>query len=147
VKFLSERIQMIQNQKFVNPAHHFINLGDIELKELAIAVLKKIIVEKEVFSQVSVTCARDNNNCIRGIMGVSGDNLAMLFIHADFIGRGMGKQLLLYAMNDLNITKVDVNEQNEQALKFYERFGFNVISRSETDEMGNPYPILHMRLQ
>lgn len=54
--------------------------------------------------------------------------------------------LLLHAINNLHITKVGVNEQNEQAVKFYERFGFKTISRSETDGMGKPYPILHIEL-
>jgi putative acetyltransferase len=124
----------------VRATHHFLKKGDIE-------ILKKIILEKNVFSHVNLTCARDINNNIVGIMGVSQDNLAMLFIDSRFIGQGIGKLLLLHAITNLNITKVDVNEQNEQALKFYAHFGFKVISRSELDETGKPYPILHMQIQ
>src|SRR5664279_3841237 len=120
----------------VKATHHFLKDDEIE-------VLKDIIVEKEVFSQVSLTCVRDSDKHIRGMMGVSGDNLALLFIHADFMGRGIGKQLLIHAINHLHITIVDVNEQNEEALRFYKHFGFQVISRSEQDDMGNPYPVLH----
>ena len=123
----------------VRATHHFLKDGDI-------GVLKKIIVEKDVFSHISLTCLKDVHNMIIGIMGVSGQNLEMLFIRADFIGHGIGKRLLLHAINRLNITKVDVNEQNEQALGFYKHFGFNVTSRSEADEFGNPYPVLHMKL-
>lgn len=42
---------------------------------------------------------------------------------------------------------MDVNEQNAQARGFYEHEGFEVIGRSETDEQGEPFPILHMRLK
>ena len=42
---------------------------------------------------------------------------------------------------------MDVNEQNEQAVGFYEHYGFEVFDRSETDGMGDPFPILHMRLR
>jgi putative acetyltransferase len=87
------------------------------------------------------------NNNILGFMGVSKDVLEMLFIDSRSIGKGVGKMLLLHAINHLNITKVDVNERNEQALKFYGHFGFKVTSRSELDETGKPYPILHMELQ
>lgn len=80
-------------------------------------------------------------------MGISEGNLEMLFIDSSSIGQGIGKLLLLHAITNLNISKVDVNEQNEQALKFYEHFGFKVISRSELDWTGKPYPILHMQLR
>lgn len=124
----------------VRATHHFLEKKDIE-------IFKKIIQEKDVFNHVNLTCARDMNNNILGFMGVSKDSLEMLFIDARSIGKGIGKLLLLHAMKDLNITKVDVNEQNERALKFYEHFGFKVTSRSELDGTGKPYPILHMQLQ
>lgn len=124
----------------VRATHHFLEKKDIE-------IFKKIIQEKDVFNHVNLICARDMNNNILGFMGVSKDSLEMLFIDACSIGKGIGKLLLLHAINDLNITKVDVNEQNEQALKFYEHFGFKVTSRSELDGTGKPYPILHMQLQ
>ncbi|SPU55612.1 Uncharacterized N-acetyltransferase YjaB [Brevundimonas vesicularis] len=41
---------------------------------------------------------------------------------------------------------VDVNEQNIQALGFYERLGFKVTSRSAVEGQGRPYPLLHLRL-
>src|SRR5580765_7244879 len=97
----------------VRATHHFLKKNDIE-------IFKKIIREKDVFNHVNLTCARDINNNILGIMGVSQDKLEMLFIDAGFIGHGIGKLLLRHAITNLNITKVDVNEQNEQALKFYE---------------------------
>lgn len=78
------------------------------------------------------------------MMGVTGDELDMLFIDGEFIGRGIGKMLILYAINNLNVKKVDVNEQNEKATKFYEHFGFKTISRSEIDDFGKPYPHLRM---
>ncbi|HKB39870.1 MAG TPA: hypothetical protein VKD72_25770, partial [Gemmataceae bacterium] len=41
---------------------------------------------------------------------------------------------------------VDVNEQNAAARGFYEACGFVVEGRSELDDQGRPYPLLHMRL-
>ena len=72
--------------------------------------------------------------------------LKMIFLHPDARGKGIGKMLLKYAIADLKVTKVDVNEQNAEALQFYEHFGFTVISRSALDGTGKPYPILHMQL-
>jgi putative acetyltransferase len=39
-----------------------------------------------------------------------------------------------------------VNEQNDQALVYYLRMGFEVVGRSELDGTDKPYPLLHMRL-
>lgn len=83
---------------------------------------------------------------IDAFMGVSGDSLEMLFVSGDLRGRGYGKDLLLYALKSLNVKRVDVNEQNSQALGFYQKFGFNIVSRSEKDSTGKKYPILHLSL-
>ena len=45
----------------------------------------------------------------------------------------------------LNVKYVDVNEQNPQAVGFYNHMGFKVFKKSELDEQGNPFPILHMK--
>ncbi|WP_418401612.1 hypothetical protein [Anaerotignum lactatifermentans] len=37
-----------------------------------------------------------------------------------------------------------VNEQNPQAIGFYEHMGFSVYKRTDLDEQGNPYPLLYM---
>lgn len=39
-----------------------------------------------------------------------------------------------------------MNEQNSQAKGFYEHMGLQVYKSTDTDEQGNPYPILYMRL-
>ncbi|MNL49918.1 putative N-acetyltransferase YjaB [compost metagenome] len=70
----------------------------------------------------------------------------MLFVNPAARGRGIGKQLVTYAVQTLNVLYVDVNEQNPQAIGFYEHLGFRVFDRSERDEQGQPFPILHMKL-
>ena len=41
---------------------------------------------------------------------------------------------------------LDVNEQNPQAVGFYEHEGFVVAGRSPVADAGRPFPLLHMRL-
>ena len=81
-----------------------------------------------------------------GFMGIAEGNLEMLFIDHAYRGTGVGKELITYAINHLQVTKVDVNEQNTQALGFYEHIGFRVCGRSDVDGEGKAYPLLHMQL-
>ena len=123
----------------VKHTHHFLEKEDIDF-------FKRTIQQKKLFDLVSLTIVKDTNNTIVGFMGVSEDSLEMMFLEPNAIGKGLGKMLLRHAIENLQVTRVDVNEQNVEALRFYEHFGFKVISRSEFDGTGKPYPILHMRL-
>lgn len=69
-----------------------------------------------------------------------------MIIGNNYRGTGIGKKLVTYAINHLQVTKVDVNEQNIQAVGFYKYIGFNVYKRSDLDGEGKEYPILHMQL-
>ena len=77
--------------------------------------------------------------------GINGQKLEMLFVSAENRGRGIGKRILRYVMDTYAVNELTVNEQNPQAIGFYEYMGFRVYSRSETDEQGNPYPIIYMK--
>lgn len=83
---------------------------------------------------------------LKGFLGVSSENIEMLFVEPACFGLGIGKNLVNYAIGELGKTKVDVNEQNERAFNFYKKLGFSVVSKSEFDSSGKPYPILHMSL-
>lgn len=115
------------------------------LKEEDIQYFKPLILNTYL-DAVELRCIRNEQQNIIGFLGVAEQNVEMLFIHPDYRGKSIGKSLLTYAIEQMNATKVDVNEQNEQAVGFYQYFGFHVINRSELDASGKPYPILHMEL-
>lgn len=79
-------------------------------------------------------------------LGVEGHKIEMLFVDASFIGRGIGKQLITYAIDHYDADEVTVNEQNPQAIGFYEHMGFTIFKRTDTDEEGGPYPLLFMKI-
>lgn len=124
----------------VRATHDFVTEDDIQF-------FKKAINEHSMFSNTSLTCAQTKENMLVGFIGVKGDNLDMLFITPEYRGMGVGRALLLDAILTSNIKRVEVNEQNDQAVGFYEHFGFRTYSRSELDEMGKPFPLLHMTLE
>ena len=123
----------------VRATHHF-------LKEEDIAYFKPLILNTYL-GAVTLRCVRNENKKIVGFLGVAEQNLEMLFIDPDYRGNKIGKTLLEYSIDQMEVIKVDVNEQNEQAVGFYKHEGFEVIGRSELDGTGKPYPILHMELR
>ncbi|MFJ2981278.1 MULTISPECIES: GNAT family N-acetyltransferase [unclassified Pseudomonas] len=107
-----------------------------------------LLLREHVLAQyldaVMLVCCKDRGR-ICGFAGVANGSVHMLFVAAAWRGRGVGKRLLHYAVNELNAERLDVNEQNPQALGFYLHEGFEVVGRSETDGLGQPYPLLHMQ--
>jgi putative acetyltransferase len=79
-------------------------------------------------------------------MGLAGEDISALFLEPARRGRGGGSRLVAHAQasrgGDL---AVDVNEQNQAAVGFYQALGFVVVGRSPLDDGGRPFPLLHMR--
>ena len=118
--------------------HHF-------LRESYIIDLRYLILST-YFDAVKLKCIKSSSGKIIGFLGTSKDEIEMLFVHSDFIAKGIGKTFINYAVNILELKKVAVNEQNTNALEFYKKMGFKVVSRDDLDPLGKPYPVLHMTL-
>ena len=91
--------------------------------------------------------AEDEAGCAAAFMGIEDGTLEMLFIAPKERGKGLGKRLIQYGMENYGIKRLAVNEQNPQARGFYEHMGFRVYKRTDYDEQGNPYPLLYMRFK
>ena len=120
----------------VRATHHFLTEKDIER-------IKPML--PGIFKSIQVYIVRDDN-LIAGMMGLTRDEIAMLFLHPDAFGKGIGKLLVNYAINEHGARKVEVNEQNPQAIGFYQHMGFKITGRRETDDYGQAFPILEMEL-
>lgn len=122
----------------VRATHYF-------LKEEDLQQLKPLILE-QYFDAVDLSCAKNSQGEILGFCGVHDGAIEMLFISPDARGKGVGSLLATHAIKEQGVTKVDVNEQNEQAIGFYRHIGFSVIGRSAVDGQGKAYPLLHLAL-
>ena len=124
-------------ERSVRATHTFLKREDI--------AFYKSIVDNIDFSQFNVYCAQASDGELLGFIGVADNKVEMLFLHPSYIGQGIGKSLLEFAIDKLGATLVDVNEGNRYAVEFYKRFGFEVYDRMEKDSEGKDYPILKMR--
>src|SRR5690606_26972338 len=120
----------------VKATHHFLSEADF--------IFFKKAIPADYLPQLDVYLLVDSG-IAKGFLAVANNNLEMLFVDATAIGKGYGKILLNYALQELHVTHVDVNEQNEQALAFYKSMGLQQIGRSAKDGTGKPYPILHLQ--
>ena len=142
---IQERTEMLVNELLevwedsVKATHLFLSSGEIEN-------IKKYV--PQAISGVSHLVVTENESHKPiAFMGIEGTKLEMLFIKNSERGKGLGKQLLNYGIENYNVNELAVNEQNPNAKGFYEYMRFKTYKRSELDEQGNPYPILYMRLE
>jgi putative acetyltransferase len=122
----------------VRATHDFLSEDDIQIL--------KPLIQNEYLQAVALACMKDDQGKIMGFIGVADEKIEMLFIEPQYRGKSIGKKLLQYAIASMHAFKVDVNEQNEQAVGFYKHAGFEVVGRSPLDGQGKPFPLLHLSL-
>ena len=124
-------------ERSVRATHDFLLPGEVErLRAVvpdALEGVPRLLVAEEAGTPV-------------GFLGADGDFVEMLFVDPGWRGRGVGRVLMSRATEALGAREVSVNEQNPQAVGFYEHLGFSVYRRTPVDDDGRPYPLLYMRL-
>ncbi len=122
----------------VRASHNFLSNVDISHY--------KLLIYDYYFDGLDLYCVRAQAEII-GFIGLKDDYIQMLFVAPKSMQKGIGKELMNFAVNKHGARKVDVNEQNTNAVRFYEKIGFSVIERSAMDAAGKPYPVLSMELR
>lgn len=122
----------------VRATHDFLDESDI-------AFLRPK-VRHDYLPAVTLRACEDDRGRLLGFVGVHGEKVEMLFVAPESRGGGVGATLLRHAVERLGATSVDVNEQNPQAIGFYERMGLRAVGRSPFDGQGKPFPLVHMAL-
>lgn len=123
-------------ERSVRATHEFLSEEDVvNIRESLIPTYFKAVNLYVIYDEDVIT----------GFIGLSEHNIEMLFIEPKCMGRGLGTRLIEFAKS-LGADSVDVNEQNPQALGFYQAKGFHVVSRDEFDSDGRHFPILHLSL-
>lgn len=122
-------------EKAVRSSHHFLSEDDLTYYRPRVSGIYLQAVELYVIRKPHIAA----------FMGLSDDMVEMLFVLPSEKGKGYGSALLSFAFEERHIGKVDVNEQNTEAYRFYLRRGYRAIARDERDAEGKPYPIVHLQ--
>lgn len=120
----------------VRATHLF--LSDNEIKSI------KEYVPEALNGIAHLVIAEDEKSGSVAFMGIEKGTLEMLFISPEERGKGLGRRLIRYGIENYSVNRLAVNEQNPQAKGFYEHMGFHIYKRTDLDEQGNPYPLLYM---
>lgn len=125
-------------ERSVRATHRFLQESDV--------VALRPLVGRELASDSFEWWVLSTGETPIGFLGYARNTIEALFIDPDHHHQGAGRFLVAHAerLADGPLA-VDVNEQNESALRFYEALGFSVTGRSATDAGGRPFPILHMK--
>jgi putative acetyltransferase len=124
----------------VQATHDFVSAEDIQS---FIPLVRDYLASSE--PELWVLCS--DTGALMGFMGMSGSKMESLFLAPEYHGQGGGRRLVRHAQARHGELTTDVNEQNQGACRFYQACGFVVVGRSELDDTGRPYPLLHMRLR
>ena len=125
-------------ERSVRATHLF--LSDAEI--LAI----RAYVPQAISGVAHLIAAEDERGEPVAFTGTEGKRLEMLFLAPQARGKGLGRTLLQYGIAHYGVSEVTVNEQNPQAVGFYQHMGFVTCRRTDHDEQGAPYPLLYMKL-
>ena len=120
----------------VQRTHSFLSADDIEFYYP--------LVRDSYLPHAELWIAVDAEERPLGFIGLAGSKAESLFVDPDHFGRGVGRALVEHAFRIAGPLRIDVNEQNSAARAFYGRIGFQEVGRSELDDLGRPFPLIHL---
>jgi putative acetyltransferase len=126
-------------ERSVRATHAFLTEEDV-------VSLRPLVAEELASSAIAWWVLWSDDDDPIGFLGYTSDTIEALFVDPSFHRTGAGRFLVAHAERlSAGPLAVDVNEQNDAALRFYAAMGFTIVSRSPTDGAGRPFPLVHMR--
>lgn len=123
-------------RRAVDATHHFLTPEDRRAIDTMVC---------DFLPKVPLWFAVDANDYPLAFMFIDNGHMEALFVDPAGRRTGIGAALVRHGLSLHPDMTTDVNEQNLQALGFYEKMGFKRTDRSSLDGQGRPYPIIHLR--
>lgn len=84
---------------------------------------------EEIYLPNTETFVYENNGSVVGFIAMIDDEIGGLFVHPDFQGLKIGKQLVDFCFASRNGLIVEVFENNKIGKSFYDKYGFKEYDR------------------
>ena len=80
-----------------------------------------------------------DDGLIKGFIEMDGTEICKLYVDTFFQGKGIGKELLEYAIDEYKANNLWALEKNERAISFYKKHGFNLTGEKKFEEGTTEY--------
>jgi ribosomal protein S18 acetylase RimI-like enzyme len=97
------------------------------------------LIEGEYLPKAETSVACLDGEAV-GFISLLGSFIGGIFVAPDRQGFGIGRKLIADALARKGELSLEVYTENEQAVRFYEKLGFQEISRRAIDDLGFPFP-------
>lgn len=99
---------------------------------------QRLIIEDKYLPNSETWVACQENKAL-GFISLLDKFVGGIFVAPGQQGKGVGRQLIAYALERKGQLTLEVYTQNEQALRFYKSLGFREVSRRPYDDEGMPF--------
>ncbi|MCG6657988.1 GNAT family N-acetyltransferase [Halomonas campisalis] len=99
---------------------------------------------RNIYIPASETYVYESGREVKGFFSLHGDTLAAMFVAPGCQGEGIGQQLMTKVKSLRKRITLGVYKENEQAVEFYKRCGFQEVSERRDSHIG--YAELVMQL-
>lgn len=93
---------------------------------------------KNIYIPIAETLVYEESEEIKGFISIiNKEFIGAIFVDVDFQGKGIGKNLINYAMDKYNELKLAVYKENKKSVDFYVNRGFKIIKEQVNDDSGH----------
>ncbi|MCI8327549.1 MAG: GNAT family N-acetyltransferase [Lachnospiraceae bacterium] len=107
------------------------SFGELQVVPLANNYFKK----PEILHNIYVF----SDGLIKGFIQTDGTEICKLYVDPFFQGNGIGKELITYAIDELQVDMLWALEKNTKAISFYQRHGFHPTGEKKLEEDTTEY--------
>ncbi|MGG7056802.1 GNAT family N-acetyltransferase [Clostridium tertium] len=75
-----------------------------------------------------------DDGLIKGFIQMNGTEICKIYVDTFFQNKGIGKELIEYAINEYHANNLWALEKNEKAISFYKKHGFNLTGEKKFEE-------------
>ena len=75
-----------------------------------------------------------DDGAVKGFVSINGSEIEKLYVEPQFQNRGIGAELLTFALNERNASFLWVLEYNKRGMKFYRRYGFELTGEKMIED-------------